>query len=123
MNAKDWVKRGDLQQIINKWAFGHYVTGKDEQEYELLINYSREYQEWYIANKLQPTYKGYEVYSRGYRVNLVEDLGEPIYLEVEQDGVKFRVNFYHTNRYYTVEMVDKVEYSTFRGRVGQLIRG
>ena len=123
MNAKDWVKRGDLQQIINKWAFGHYVTGKDEQEYELLINYSREYQEWYTANKLQPTYKGYEVYSRGYRVNLVEDLGEPIYLEVEQDGVKFRVNFYHTNRHYTVEMVDMVEYSTFRGRVGQLIRG
>lgn len=123
MNAKDWVKRGDLQQIINKWAFGHYVTGKDEQEYELLINYSREYQEWYIANKLKPTYKGYEVFSRGYRVNLVEDLGEPIYLEVEQDGVKFRVNFYHTNRHYTVEMVDMVEYSTFRGRVGQLIRG
>lgn len=123
MDAKDWVKRGDLQQIINKWAFGHYVTGKDEQEYELLINYSREYQEWYTANKLQPTYKGYEVFSRGYRVNLVEDRGEPIYLEVEQDGVKFRVNFYHTNRHYTVEMVDMVEYSTFRGRVGQLIRG
>lgn len=47
----------------------------------------------------------------------------PIYLEVEQDGVAFRINFYHTSKQYTVEMVDVSEYQTFRGRIGQLIGG
>lgn len=121
MDAKEWVQRGDLQKIINKWAFGHYITGKDEQDYQLLIEYSKDYQEWYMNNKKQPTLRGYETSYRGYRLTLVDNLGTPIYLEVEQEGVKFRINFYHTSKQYTVEMVDVSEYQTWRGRIGQLI--
>lgn len=121
MEAKEWVQRSELQHIINKWAFGHYISGKDEQEFTKLVQFSLEYQNWYLGSQHQPTIKGYQLTQKGYGINVVGDGKLPIYLEVEQDGVAFRINFYHTNKHYTVEMVDTQEFQTIRGRIGQLV--
>lgn len=123
MNAKDWVNRDDLQSIINKWAFEHYITGKNEKEYALLESFSKDYLEWFISTKQRPTSKGYEVSSKGYSINLVEQGGIPIYIEVNQPYVRFRVNLYRTSKQYTVDILDTGELQPFWGKIGQLVGG
>lgn len=111
MKAMDWVRREELQQVINEWAYSHYSKGDNPQYLKGLETVSQDFKEWCELNQIKQTSKGYTVSNGAYQITLVEMGGLPIYIEIQQPYVFYRINIYLDEQRYTIQVQEPVKES------------
>lgn len=109
--VKDWIKRPELQEIVADWAYLTYQEDKDPVKYRGLLNLMEEYQQWFEENGYRQTHRGLEICQGEYRFILATFGGRPLYLEVEEPHVTYRVNVYFDQEEYTVDVMEKATIS------------
>lgn len=107
----DWVRREELQQVINEWAYSHYSKGDNPRYLKGLETVSQEFKEWCQSNHIKQTSKGYTVANGAYAITLVEMDGIPIYIEIQQPYVFYRINIYLDDQRYTIQVQEPVKES------------
>ena len=107
----DWVRREELQQVINEWAYSHYSKGDNPQYLKGLETVSQDSKEWCQSIHIKQTSKGYTVANGSYQITLVEMDGLPIYIEIQQPYVFYRINIYLDEQRYTIQVQEPVKES------------
>lgn len=113
-----WIKRDEVQVVVDEWAYSHN-SGNDtplsttKERYKGLVRLANTYINWFNESGFIESSKGFSSESTHYYFNVIIMDGEPIYMDIKDRYVQYRINLYREEGVYTVEVSQAIKESRY----------